>query len=85
MSKGEVRNCNYTELIAKMTPEVLAGLLTQNLYFNTCKFCTASKKFPCDWDCNKHVLEWLDQDIDENCEELVETFKQWKEIMNGAR
>lgn len=81
MPKGGFFGSNYSHIMEEMTPEALAGLLSDELYLNDCKFCSQREITPCDRRCFKSTLEWLNQPFDDAGKKLIEHFKTWEEII----
>lgn len=53
---------NYEKIMDKMTPEVLAVLISQDVLFNSCLLCEKgpiSYKGVCDHKCYTHIKAWL--------------------------
>lgn len=81
MPKGGFFGSNFDHIIREISPEALAGLLSDALFFNRCNYCCTQKDiYPCDSQCYEHILEWLDSQFDENGKKLIENFKTWEEI-----
>ena len=80
MPKGGFFGSNFDHIMREISPEALAGLLSDDFYFNHCNCCSQKDVYPCDRQCYKHVLEWLNSHFDENGKKLIENFKTWEEI-----
>lgn len=80
MPKGGFFGSNYSHIMDEMTPEGFAGLISKELYLNSCEFCTQKSVTPCDRQCYKHVLEWLDWPFDEAGKNLIKGLDAWEEI-----
>lgn len=81
MPKGGMWDSNFDHIMREISPEALAGLLSDVLYWNSCKFCTQKNSSPnCDRKCFDNILEWLDSHFDDDGKKLIEQFKTWEEI-----
>lgn len=80
MPKGGIWDSNFDHIMREISPEALAGLLSNELILNSCKFCAQKNSWPCDRKCFNHILEWLNSHFDEDGKKLIENFKTWEEI-----
>lgn len=60
---------NYEMIVEKANPELLAVLISQDIFFNSCLLCNqrfVPYKYMCDHKCYSHILAWLNEEATEN-------------------
>lgn len=89
MPKGDIWDSNFSHIIREMTPEALTSLIVDEIYYNRCNCCSQKDINPavrhtlyppCDRQCYKHILEWMNTHFDDAGKELIKAFKTWEEI-----
>lgn len=59
-------NTNFECIMQELTPTMLAVLLSESVFVNSCNMCTKKDIRVCDKNCSRHIYDWLTSESDQH-------------------